>query len=280
MTAKKKILAVLCSFVAVVAIVVASVMGTVAYLTSSAAVSNVFTIGNVTMHMYETKVDNNGNPVEFGKKTASTNEYLLVNGNKYTKDPTIYIDKGSVASYLFIIARNDIASIEDFDELTMKEQLLVKGWMKYGVAATGNIYVYTGIEAGESADAWAAAVEAITTADETNPLTKTSQGEKQIAAENRAAALEELYTTFNGGVKAIGVGSATENVEVDLFDHFTIRSYADLSIHASSKVTITAVAIQTSSSDFGSDIGSKTALDAAWAAVISTYPTIHVPTAN
>lgn len=275
MTAKKKLLVVLCSFVAVVAIVVASVMGTVAYLTSSAAVSNVFTIGNVKMHMYETSVDQNGNSIEAvpGKKTAITNSYLLVNGSTYTKDPTIYIDAGSVSSYLFVIARNDIASIEDYDELTMKEQLLIKGWMKYSVAATGNIYVYTGVQEGEFKDEWAAAVEEIVNAND--PKTKSTKEEKAAVAAARMAALENLYTTFKGGVKAIGVGSATEQVTVDLFDHFTVYAYADLTIHASSKVTITAVAIQTA--DFGSEIGTKDALDAAWAAVIATYPTIHLP---
>ena len=41
-------------------LVAATVMATVAYMTSSAAVSNVFTVGNVSMQMFESKVTSDG----------------------------------------------------------------------------------------------------------------------------------------------------------------------------------------------------------------------------
>ena len=111
---KKKAIIARCALVGVVAIVASSVLATVAYLTSSAAVSNVFTIGDVKMTMDESKVNSDGtlvNPVG-SAKDADTNSYHLVPNKTYIKDPTIYIQPGSESSYLFIIARNDISSIE------------------------------------------------------------------------------------------------------------------------------------------------------------------------
>lgn len=274
MTAKKKILIALSTVVAIVTIVVTSVLGTVAYLTSSAAVSNVFTIGNVQMTMYESKVDSNGVVIDkTAPKTADTNSYHLVCDKEYVKDPTIYITAGSESSYLFIIARNDISEIEAADPLSMKEQLFVNGWMKYGVAATGNIYVYTGIEKTEG---WAEKVAEI--CDANNPALKTTHGEKKAVAAQRAAALEALYTTYvSGGVKATGVAADGLATSVDLFHKFTIDPHADISTYGAAKVNITAVAIQTSG--FGGNgneaLGTKPALDEAWAAVIATYPYIH-----
>lgn len=273
MTAKKKILIALSTVVAIVTIVVTSVLGTVAYLTSSAAVSNVFTIGNVQMTMYESKVDSNGVIIDpSAPKTADTNSYHLVCDKEYVKDPTIYITAGSESSYLFIIARNDISEIEAADPLTMKEQLFVNGWMKYGVAATGNIYVYTGIEKDAG---WIAAVEEICANND--PSLKATHEEKKAVAAARAAALEALYTTYNGGVKATGVAADGLATSVDLFKKFTIDPHADISTYGAAKVNITAVAIQTSG--FGGTgneaLGTKPALDEAWAAVIATYPYIH-----
>ena len=110
MSLKKKALIVLCALVSVVVIVASSVLATVAYLTSSAAVSNVFTIGKVTMTMTETKVDADGKKLASGEQ-VDTNTYHLVNNKTYDKDPTIFIEKGSENSYLFVLVRNDLSAI-------------------------------------------------------------------------------------------------------------------------------------------------------------------------
>ena len=273
MTAKKKILIALSTVIAIVTIVVTTVLGTVAYLTSSSAVSNVFTIGNVSMTMYESKVNSEGVVIDpTAPKNADTNSYHLVCDKTYTKDPTIYITAGSESSYLFIIARNDISEIEATDPLTMKEQLFKNGWMKYGVAATGNIYVYTGIEKDAG---WIAAVEEICANND--PSLEATHEEKKAVAAARSAALEALYTTYNGGVKATGVAAGGAAATVDLFQEFTIDPQAKLDAYGAAKVNITAVAIQTAG--FGGtgneNLGTKAALDEAWAAVIATYPYIH-----
>ena len=131
MTIKKKI-AIALGCVATVAVIVATtIAGTVAYLAQSAAVSNVFTIGNVTMTMTESKVNPDGELVVGGER-VDTNTYHLVPNKTYVKDPVITVgasDKACESSYLFIIARNDIKTIEDHTNLTMREQLFVNGWI-------------------------------------------------------------------------------------------------------------------------------------------------------
>lgn len=151
MTTKKKIFVAIASLAASVAIVMVSVFATVAYLTSSAAVSNVFTIGNVSMTMDETKVDANGVAVPNGGRT-DTNTYKLVPNTKYKKDPTIHILDGSENSYLFVLVRNDLEAIEiksdDPNEMTIAEQLAANGWKVYTTASTGKVYVYCGLTDG------------------------------------------------------------------------------------------------------------------------------------
>ena len=75
---KKKLLIALCSILAVAAIVTGSVLGTIAYLTSSAAVSNVFTVGNIQIVMDETKVNPDGTIDTTTTKRVDTNTYHLV----------------------------------------------------------------------------------------------------------------------------------------------------------------------------------------------------------
>ena len=260
--AKKKILIALCMVVAVVAIVITTVVSTVAYLTSSAAVLNAFTIGNVQMTMFETKVNNAGEPQESGTKTADTNSYHLVCNKTYTKDPTIYIQPNSESSYLFIIARNDIRDIEDPHKLSMREQLMANGWKYYGEAATGKVYVYTGVTNDDAVDA---AEQAYETAVEGT----TDKTVIKNAREARETAIEAICGSSN----ATGVSAGSSIVSVDLFEEFSIAADADISKYGAAEVKVTAVAIQTSG--FGTTLGDATALNEAWAAVIATYPYIY-----
>lgn len=98
---------ILLSAVCILAVAGISVMGTLAYLTDSTAVVNTFTMGNVDIKLDETKVDVNGNPVdENGNPTQEPvraeegNEYKLIPGKEYTKDPMITVVKGSEESYV------------------------------------------------------------------------------------------------------------------------------------------------------------------------------------
>lgn len=94
-TKSKALLLTLCA----VLLVAASVLGTMAYLTSSAEVKNTFTIGKVEIKLDEAKVNADGIPVE-GAARVTANSYKLMPGTTYTKDPTVTVKAGSEESYV------------------------------------------------------------------------------------------------------------------------------------------------------------------------------------
>lgn len=103
MKAKTKTKALLMSLCAVL-LVAASVLGTMAYLTDSKDVKNTFTVGNVTIELDEAKVDEKGNLVKNQDDTlvdrVTQNEYKLLPGHTYVKDPTVTVLAPSVESYV------------------------------------------------------------------------------------------------------------------------------------------------------------------------------------
>ena len=94
-TKSKALLLTLCA----VLLVAASVLGTMAYLTSTAKVENTFTIGKVEIKLDEAKVNADGIPVE-GAARVTENSYKLMPGTTYTKDPTVTVKAGSEDSYV------------------------------------------------------------------------------------------------------------------------------------------------------------------------------------
>lgn len=94
-TKSKALLLTLCA----VLLIAASVLGTMAYLTSTAKVENTFTIGKVEIKLDEAKVNANGIPEE-GAARVTANSYKLMPGTTYTKDPTVTVLKGSEESYV------------------------------------------------------------------------------------------------------------------------------------------------------------------------------------
>ena len=74
-------------------------MGTIAYLTSTDAVKNTFTVGNVSIKLDEAKVTEDGKIVE-GADRVHENDYKLLPGLTYTKDPTVTVENGSEESYV------------------------------------------------------------------------------------------------------------------------------------------------------------------------------------
>ena len=89
-TKSKALLLTLCA----VLLVTASVLGTMAFLTSTASVKNTFTVGSVKITLDEAKVTPDGKPVE-GAARVAENSYKLMPGHTYTKDPTIHVDAAS-----------------------------------------------------------------------------------------------------------------------------------------------------------------------------------------
>ncbi len=130
----KALLAVLCA----VMLVAASVVGTLAYLTDTEEAVNTFTVGNVAIKLDETDVDIYG--VKDGDARVNRNEYKLIPGHSYIKDPTIHVDANSENCWLFVKIVDEIADIQDTE--TVAEQMKKNGWTK--IPDTG-IYAYANI---------------------------------------------------------------------------------------------------------------------------------------
>ena len=90
---------ILLSAVCILAVAGISVMGTLAYLTDSTEVVNTFTMGNVDITLDEAKVDEYGVAIQ-GADRVTGNEYKLIPGKSYDKDPTVTVVKGSEESYV------------------------------------------------------------------------------------------------------------------------------------------------------------------------------------
>lgn len=140
-TTKKALLFTFCA----VLLVVASVLGTMAYLTSSETVTNTFTVGNVKITLDEADVDDSDGDGDTTERDKA-NSYKLMPGHQYDKDPMIHVDSTSEDCYLFVIVKNEIVDIESNDgegDKTVAAQMAENGWTKVGpTAEDGTLYVY------------------------------------------------------------------------------------------------------------------------------------------
>ena len=99
---KKKLLIMSVAMVLVCAFAVGM---TIAYLTSTDEVVNTFTVGNVQIELDEADVDEYGEQL-YDSETGSPaprvkdNNYKLIPGHEYTKDPTVTVLSGSEESYI------------------------------------------------------------------------------------------------------------------------------------------------------------------------------------
>lgn len=134
---KKTSKALLLSLCAVL-LVTASVLGTMAYLTSQDQVVNTFTVGNVAITLDEKDVDNSTSGENDRDKA---NAYKLMPGHNYEKDPIVHVDANSEDCYLFVKVVNEITGIEA--EKTVAQQMTEKGWVVVDAANANDIYVYT-----------------------------------------------------------------------------------------------------------------------------------------
>ena len=125
--------------ICVIAVLTVSVVGTLAYLTDTDYAVNTFTIGQVSISIDEAKVNADGTPVA-GADRVKANEYHILPGLKYTKDPTVTVDGGSEDAYVRMILTVHNAS--DVQAILTKYNLgdfsvLIGGWDK-------NTWLYEG----------------------------------------------------------------------------------------------------------------------------------------
>lgn len=154
-TAKKAMLMTLCAII----LVVATVFGTMAYLTSTDKVDNTFTVGNVKITLDEAKVDTDGSPVT-GAARVKENSYKLMPGHTYTKDPTIHVDAAS--EDCFIRAKVTLTNAKEWIAIATKYadnkvENIIKGtddniwWVSQpAVDETANTVTYTFVYKNES----------------------------------------------------------------------------------------------------------------------------------
>lgn len=149
----KKILALL---MCAVLLVGASIAGTVAYLTSQDTVTNTFTVGKVEITLDEAKVDTNGNYVTNHENRVKTNDYHLMPGHTYKKDPTVTVKQPSDSSYVRMLV--NVTNIQNLKAVFTDPsyygtdgvfllQKLVDGWdptlwVYEGYTETDNIGTY------------------------------------------------------------------------------------------------------------------------------------------
>ena len=114
-TRSKALLLTLCA----VLLVTASVLGTMAYLTSQDTVTNTFTVGSVAITLDETDVDNSTTSAD----RDQANSYKLMPGHTYAKDPMVTVLNGSESSYIKMTVTfskaNELDAIFDPDGATL-----------------------------------------------------------------------------------------------------------------------------------------------------------------
>lgn len=257
MSTKKKLLIAFGSVVALVAVVVASIAGTVAYMTSASKVSNVFTVGNVAITLNESAVDIHGVPIADAERT-DRNSYHLMPGKSYTKDPAITVAASTEPAYLFLVTRNQITAIEDTSDPTnkptMAEQMYKNGWAIYKDTTAGSrVWIYCG---------------------------KDGEGNSRVTGKYNEPGY--TYTPMAVCGADVTVPANTDNVMkysgtmIPIFTSFHITTDStksvNLSIYSGAEVTINAVGIQADS--FGT-FGTREAMEKAWAAVVNQYPYIQ-----
>lgn len=142
-TKSKALLLALCA----VLLVAASVLGTMAYLTSQDQVTNTFSVGSVAITLDEADVDDNDNDGNTTERDKA-NTYKLLPGHQYDKDPIVHVDLNSENCYLFVIVKNEIAAIESdaTSDKTVAAQMTENGWNEVGTTADGTLYVYGTVE--------------------------------------------------------------------------------------------------------------------------------------
>lgn len=99
-----KIRKMLLSLSLVLVISMAAVGGTVAWLTAtSSEVTNTFTVGDINIKLQEHDYDPDTNELDKDVDPVQENDdYKIIPGMNLPKDPYVYVEKGSEASWLFV----------------------------------------------------------------------------------------------------------------------------------------------------------------------------------
>ena len=103
MKARNKILLLALCMAALIAV---SVIGTMAYLTSTAEVTNTFTVGDISIDLYEHNYIKDSNTLGT-TEVNSVSDYKILPGVDLPKDPTVKVTANSEPCWLFIKIEDD-----------------------------------------------------------------------------------------------------------------------------------------------------------------------------
>ena len=136
-TRSKALLLILCAML----LLIASALGTVAYLTVQDTVTNTFSVGKVDATLIEASAGKRSMRARSTGAPVDENDHILMPGHTYTKDHTIHVDAVSEDSYIFVKVENGIASYEAASSAeeggyrTIADQITANGWTALESAA-------------------------------------------------------------------------------------------------------------------------------------------------
>lgn len=182
-------------------LVSASVMGTMAYLTSSDTVTNTFTVGKVAITLDEAKVGADGKALT-GDNAARVkeNSYKLMPGHTYDKDPTVTVKAGSEPSYIKMTVT--VSNASNLDKLFKDKQISLNS-----------------VVGGYDDANWS--LESNTEDKEANTRTYTFYYKEIVSAGNTDVVLDDLFET-------VEVPGALANADMDTIGDvtLTVNAYA------------------------------------------------------
>lgn len=126
MKLKYKILVASLTFIAITSTIL-----TFALLTfETETLHNTFTVGQVSLKLDETDVDQNGTPIPNAGRVLG-NEYKLIPGKEYIKDPTMTVMSGSETSYVrLLVTITKAKEIKEVFGSNFLPEKYVTGWDK------------------------------------------------------------------------------------------------------------------------------------------------------
>ncbi len=126
-----------------VLLVVTTVFATMAFLTSQDSVTNTFTYGKVEITLDEADVKTDGTYESTKDARVDANEYKLIPGHTYIKDPTIHVDDKSEDCWLFVKVENGLEGAEATGDTTIAAQMAKDD--NWTLVDGTNIYAYKAI---------------------------------------------------------------------------------------------------------------------------------------
>lgn len=119
-----------------------SVGGTLAWLTATApTVTNTFTVGDITIDLWENDFVLSRNSLDQSKKVTVENDYKVVPGGTSPKNPTLTVNAKSENCYVYVTVENNMK----IGETTVATVDVQNTWNVVGTNGNKTLYRYNSI---------------------------------------------------------------------------------------------------------------------------------------